>query len=290
LTAVWSLYNVGMPWEIKTGLAGCEGFAITKRGDSKVLYCHDSKANADKQLAALYAAEPEAYAKSLDDKGLLKAHNVTHGQDLSSAVVQLHHLIVQEMRERGIQHDSVDCPLHKAVVLKSELVLPAAKAEALLKGQPTSTAVHVDTIMSNRKKKKKIVVDDEEIEKGDKPGHAFRGNQWTKGGAGGSAGGASGGTDNPGAARQLEAEFADKHANAKDEGTKTYNLFAALAAGQVAKAPDKASAKNYVKDREKLAERTRGGTGQDSYANLGSALGARRAYSARFGESVDAGD
>ena len=171
-----------MPWEIKTGLAGCTGYAITKKGESEVLYCHDSRLDAEKQLSALYASEPEAYAKSLTDDVLIKAHNVTHGQKLSSAIVQLHHVIVGEMRKRGIAHENVDCQLHKAAVLKSELVVSAEKAARILKGQPTSTQVHVDTIMGGKKKKKKK---EEDLEKYDKPGHPFRGNQWTRGGGGG---------------------------------------------------------------------------------------------------------
>jgi hypothetical protein len=146
-----------MPYDIKSNVADCQGFAVVKRGTSKVVGCHKTAGDAQKQVAALYAAEPDMFAKSLDDKGLVKMHNELHGRDLDSTTVTLHHIIVSEMRQRGVSHPNVDCDLHKAVVLKSELVLPIEKAQAILKG--------------------------------DKPGHAFRGNQWTKGGAGGSASG-----------------------------------------------------------------------------------------------------
>lgn len=153
-----------MPWDIRRNIDGCDGIAVVKRGTTKVVGCHSSVEAAQKQLAALYAAEPEAYAKSLSDSDLRKAHNVTHGKDLTGANVTLHHVIAQEMRERGLAHDKVECALHKAVVLKSELVLEQAKAEAMLKGQPTSTTVHVPTIMGGKKKKKKRIETDEELD------------------------------------------------------------------------------------------------------------------------------
>jgi hypothetical protein len=173
-----------MPYDIKSNVADCQGFAVVKRGTSKVVGCHKTAGDAQKQVAALYAAEPDMFAKSLDDKGLVKMHNELHGRDLDSSTVTLHHIIVDEMRQRGVSHPNVDCDLHKAVVLKSELVLPIEKAQAILKG--------------------------------DKPGHAFRGNQWTKGGAGGSAGGSAGGGESAEMAAARE-EFQDVRNGVSEE-------------------------------------------------------------------------
>jgi HK97 family phage prohead protease len=51
-----------MPWHIGTH-ESCKGFAVIKDSDGTVAGCHDSEDAAKKQLAALYASEPEARAK-----------------------------------------------------------------------------------------------------------------------------------------------------------------------------------------------------------------------------------
>jgi hypothetical protein len=141
--------------------------------------------------------EPEVVFKALSDTKLIDVHNKLHGEELNSVTATLHHTLVEEMKSRNIDHENVDCPLHKMVVLKSELVLSKEKANFIVKQQPTSGTVHIDTIMNNRKKKRrKLLVDNKEIEKGDKPGHPFRGNQHTRGGGGG--GGAKGSAETTG--------------------------------------------------------------------------------------------
>jgi len=173
--------------------------------------------------------EPSDLVKSLSSKGLVRVHNELHGLNLDSTTVTLHHIIVNEMRKRNMVHENVDCPIHKAVVLKSELLLSLEKAKSLLRSQPTSSGVHVDSIMPNRKKKKKkVLVDDDEIEKGDKPGHPFRGNQHSRGGGGGGANAASGTTeadaqqmaseqDNDEKISELEDKFSERQSQAEDE-------------------------------------------------------------------------
>jgi hypothetical protein len=46
-----------MPWEVTGGLATCSGWAVVKKGDSRPVRggCHDTKAEAERHLAALYA-------------------------------------------------------------------------------------------------------------------------------------------------------------------------------------------------------------------------------------------
>lgn len=46
-----------MPWHIETDNAGCEGFAVVKDDDGELEGCHRTRAQAERQLAALYASE-----------------------------------------------------------------------------------------------------------------------------------------------------------------------------------------------------------------------------------------
>lgn len=45
-----------MPWDIKRGAAGCNGYAVVK-DDGKLVGCHDSETKAKAHLRALYASE-----------------------------------------------------------------------------------------------------------------------------------------------------------------------------------------------------------------------------------------
>ena len=56
-----------MPWHIEADNPGCEGFAVVKDGTTEVEGCHRTRAQAERQLAALYASEPEARAEYPDD-------------------------------------------------------------------------------------------------------------------------------------------------------------------------------------------------------------------------------
>lgn len=184
------VYLLGMPYAIKQT---DEGYCVVKVDSNKVVACHDSAEKAKRQVSALYAAEPSLFAKALTTPSLMQKHNALHDMEMTAATITLHHTLVEEMRERNIPHENVDCSLHKAVIVLSKVLMDYDKAIAILKGNPTSSDVHVDSIMPNGKKKKKkpILVDD--MEKGDKAGHAFRGNQHTKGGAGGASGGSEAG-------------------------------------------------------------------------------------------------
>lgn len=46
-----------MPYTITTGLAACNGFAVVKDNDDEIMGCHKSESQAERQMAALYAAE-----------------------------------------------------------------------------------------------------------------------------------------------------------------------------------------------------------------------------------------
>ena len=49
-----------MPWHIEADNAGCSGYAVVKDENGEIEGCHRTRGQAERQLAALYAAEPEA--------------------------------------------------------------------------------------------------------------------------------------------------------------------------------------------------------------------------------------
>jgi hypothetical protein len=49
-----------MPWEIRQGTSQCSGYGVFKEGTSQLEGCHSTKEKAERQMAALYASEPEA--------------------------------------------------------------------------------------------------------------------------------------------------------------------------------------------------------------------------------------
>lgn len=54
-----------MPWDIREGTSQCSGYGVFKEGTSELAGCHETRDDAERQLAALYASEPDA-AKSID--------------------------------------------------------------------------------------------------------------------------------------------------------------------------------------------------------------------------------
>ena len=51
-----------MPWHIETDNPGCAGFAVVKDADGEIEGCHRTRDQAERQLAALYIAEPDEAA------------------------------------------------------------------------------------------------------------------------------------------------------------------------------------------------------------------------------------
>lgn len=51
-----------MPWHIETDNPDCAGFAVVKDSNGEVEGCHRTRTQAERQMAALYASEPEARA------------------------------------------------------------------------------------------------------------------------------------------------------------------------------------------------------------------------------------
>lgn len=54
-----------MPWEIRQGTSQCSGYGVFKEGTSELEGCHTSREAAERQMAALYASEPEAAEKEV---------------------------------------------------------------------------------------------------------------------------------------------------------------------------------------------------------------------------------
>ena len=48
-----------MPYSIDPGHPDCEGFAVVKDTDGSVMGCHRTRTQAERQVAALYASEPD---------------------------------------------------------------------------------------------------------------------------------------------------------------------------------------------------------------------------------------
>jgi HK97 family phage prohead protease len=52
-----------MPWKIRDDHPDCSGYAVVKSDTGELVACHDTRAQAEKQLAALYVNVPEARAE-----------------------------------------------------------------------------------------------------------------------------------------------------------------------------------------------------------------------------------
>lgn len=100
-----------MPWHVEEGREDCQGFAVVKDEDGSLVGCHRTEAQADRQLAALYASEEnmraEGYAptqgmieeaqRGLDwrqefnrggtEVGVARARDIVNGRNLSRDTV-----------------------------------------------------------------------------------------------------------------------------------------------------------------------------------------------------------
>ena len=59
-----------MPWHIEADNADCAGYAVVKDANGELEGCHRTRAQAERQLAALYAAEPEARAAGVPTQAM----------------------------------------------------------------------------------------------------------------------------------------------------------------------------------------------------------------------------
>ena len=61
-----------MPWHIETDNPDCAGFAVVKDDDGEVEGCHRTRSQAERQMAALYASEPEARAPGVPTDAMVE--------------------------------------------------------------------------------------------------------------------------------------------------------------------------------------------------------------------------
>lgn len=66
-----------MPWHIETDNSECDDFAVVKDDDGAVEGCHETRNQAERQMAALYASEPDV--KAADDAIEAKARYTYNG-------------------------------------------------------------------------------------------------------------------------------------------------------------------------------------------------------------------
>jgi len=61
-----------VPWHIETENPDCTGYAVVKDDDGEVEGCHRTRGQAERQMAALYAAEPEARAPGVPTEAMVE--------------------------------------------------------------------------------------------------------------------------------------------------------------------------------------------------------------------------
>ena len=100
-----------MPWHIEADNPDCQGFAVVKDDDGEVEGCHRTRAQAERQMAALYASEPEArapgvptqamkeeaqrgldwraeYGRGGTEIGVARARDIVNGRTLSPSTIR----------------------------------------------------------------------------------------------------------------------------------------------------------------------------------------------------------
>src|SRR5262245_11549492 len=60
---------IRLPWHVENDNPNCAGFAVVKDADGSVEGCHDTEADAQAQVEALYANEPARSAAALPPDG-----------------------------------------------------------------------------------------------------------------------------------------------------------------------------------------------------------------------------
>ena len=110
-----------MPWNIRRNYGSCSGYAVVKEGTTEVEGCHSSRSAAQRQIAALYASEPEA-AKV---KKMMKPGSFSEG-DFAMASVDDHvyvgqivHIMTEGMLGvEGSKKSIVATPENPAILIR----------------------------------------------------------------------------------------------------------------------------------------------------------------------------
>jgi HK97 family phage prohead protease len=110
-----------MPWKIRDDHPNCAGYAVVKSDSGELVACHETEEAAKKQLAALYAAEPQARSSlaPLDELALVKNYRslpfeVTALEEMESSVRFVGHAAVYDEETQfeipgiGTVHEVID--------------------------------------------------------------------------------------------------------------------------------------------------------------------------------------
>lgn len=101
-----------MPYTIKTGLAACNGFAVVKDDDDRIMGCHRTELQAEAQMAALYASEDddddvEDNDNDLDDDYDGPTHTMPDGTVMKGATHGQRNLEIWEQRAPALPKDQI---------------------------------------------------------------------------------------------------------------------------------------------------------------------------------------
>ena len=89
-----------MPYSIEDNNPDCNGFAVVKDDDKKIMGCHETKEKAQDQITALNIAEQEYQRQSMpeqdlyetEEEALAKAKEIgcvgTHTHDVNGKIIQ----------------------------------------------------------------------------------------------------------------------------------------------------------------------------------------------------------
>lgn len=99
--------EVPMPWHKSNNREDCDGWAVIKDDTDEVVGCHDTEEEADAQLAALFAQEPDSLASLVDGpewEGILAVEGIESGDGREFAANSLtweHLPIVLQWEKEG---------------------------------------------------------------------------------------------------------------------------------------------------------------------------------------------
>lgn len=97
------------------------------------------------------APEPSAALKGLSDRALVAAHTEFHARHkargLEPVEVEAHHLLAEQLRDRGLDHPDADDGLHDAVITMSSVRVPIRSLSKML--GPTEVATLADMAARN---------------------------------------------------------------------------------------------------------------------------------------------
>jgi len=150
-----------MPWHVTGNHPDCSGYAVVKDGTDEVEGCHQTREAANRQLAALYANEPEARAQ-------LKAASINDLKDDQFAYIEPGG--TKDETGRTVPRSKRHFPIHDAAHVRNALArapqspfgakaMPAIKRAAKKFGIRTADDRSTDPATSEVEHRSSIVTD-----------------------------------------------------------------------------------------------------------------------------------